>query len=260
MIVAELRGKLSSRVERSEDILTSNVFSFFKYAARRVYLRELMTCIGISPTNEELDAAEFVFWPVFDDGTEPDVVVLVGDYYLLFEAKYFAQFGEDYVVNAGQFSREVRGGEREAKNHGRYFVLVAITADYTYPKQYFAEIITKNESNYEFKWVNWQAIAGILLNVLEEYEEQAPDYFFAYDLYQLLDRKRLRGFLSFARLEGVYPHGSPDSVFFSSQSAKYSGDFIGFRHALRGLSHVEQRADHIFFNNAPEDAAINWTE
>lgn len=44
MIAAELRGKLSPSVERMEDVLTSNVFSFLKYTNRsicfRTYLKE----------------------------------------------------------------------------------------------------------------------------------------------------------------------------------------------------------------------------
>ncbi len=46
MYLAELHGKLSSNVERKEDILTSNVFSFFKYSNRKVYLKELMKLLG----------------------------------------------------------------------------------------------------------------------------------------------------------------------------------------------------------------------
>jgi len=46
MYLAELHGKLSQRIERMEDILTSNVFSFFKYSTREIflkgYLNELM--------------------------------------------------------------------------------------------------------------------------------------------------------------------------------------------------------------------------
>ncbi len=46
MYLAELHGKLSQRIERMENILTSNVFSFFKYSTREIflkgYLNELM--------------------------------------------------------------------------------------------------------------------------------------------------------------------------------------------------------------------------
>jgi hypothetical protein len=40
MYIAELKGKLSLTDERKEDILTSNVFSFFKYSTRKVFLKD----------------------------------------------------------------------------------------------------------------------------------------------------------------------------------------------------------------------------
>jgi len=39
MYLAEICGKLSSKVEGIEDILTSNVFSFFKYSKRTIFLK-----------------------------------------------------------------------------------------------------------------------------------------------------------------------------------------------------------------------------
>ena len=57
MYLAELRGKLSSSQERSEDILTSNVFCFFKYAERSVYLKRFLSLVGVGLTDEELERA-----------------------------------------------------------------------------------------------------------------------------------------------------------------------------------------------------------
>ena len=37
MYLAELHGKLSSKVQKMEDVLTSNVFSFLKYSEREVF-------------------------------------------------------------------------------------------------------------------------------------------------------------------------------------------------------------------------------
>ena len=42
MYLAEIHGKLSAKLERKEDILTSNVFSFFKYSNRSKYLMSLI--------------------------------------------------------------------------------------------------------------------------------------------------------------------------------------------------------------------------
>jgi len=87
MYLAELHGKLSSSVERQEDILTSNVFSFFKYSNREIFLKEFLSRSGCHVTSEEANKAEFIFWPRFEENTEPDLVIIVGKYYLLIEAK-----------------------------------------------------------------------------------------------------------------------------------------------------------------------------
>jgi len=86
MYLAELRGKLSSRVERMEDVLTSNVFSFFKYSSRTIFLKRYLNDLGFKVSDQDAEKAEFRFWPVFEDGTEPDLIIIVGDYYLLIEA------------------------------------------------------------------------------------------------------------------------------------------------------------------------------
>lgn len=87
MYIAELKGKIPADVEKMEDILTSNVFSFFKYSRRNIYLKIFLSKLGIIVTDNELNEAEFIFWPTYDDGTEPDVVIIVSEYYLLFESK-----------------------------------------------------------------------------------------------------------------------------------------------------------------------------
>jgi hypothetical protein len=42
MYLAELKGKLPLEARKSEDVLTSNVFSFLKYSERTVFLKSLM--------------------------------------------------------------------------------------------------------------------------------------------------------------------------------------------------------------------------
>lgn len=42
MYQAELNGKLPFRICRMEDILTSNVFSFFKYSNRSIFLKKFL--------------------------------------------------------------------------------------------------------------------------------------------------------------------------------------------------------------------------
>jgi len=119
MYLAELRGKLSDRIEKKEDILTSNVFSFFKYANRKAYLKSFLQNNGYRVSVEDSQNAQFIFWPNYDDRTEPDVVLIVGEHYILVEAKYRSDFGEETEFNRAQLIREIEGGQLEAKNLGK---------------------------------------------------------------------------------------------------------------------------------------------
>ncbi len=230
MYMAELRGKVSRKIENSEDILTSNVFSFLKYSNRLVYLKKFLRVLDIDASDGDLIDAEFLFWPRYDDGTEPDIVILIGPHYLLFEAKYFSPVAEENNCKAGQLVREFKQGISEAKNLGLAFRLVAITADSCSPDEILSDIPAIYRSSVD--WVNWQTLAGILLNTLEEDGENASDQLFSEDLYDLLDRKHLRGFLSFNRLEGKHQSRAKDTLFFSAATATHRGGFIGFLNSL----------------------------
>src|ERR1035437_6951913 len=91
MMLAELHGKIPSRIEHKEDILTSNVFSFFKYSNRK-YLKDYFSSLCIAVPLEDAEKAEFLFWPCYEDKTEPDLVIICGDYYILIEAKLYSDF------------------------------------------------------------------------------------------------------------------------------------------------------------------------
>jgi len=195
MYQAELRGKLSSRIERMEDILTSNVFSFFKYATREIFLKGYLGELGFDVSDKEAKEAEFIFWPHFEENTEPDLVIIVGDYYLLIEAKYFSEFGGETEKTEAQLIREINGGKRDAKNYNKLFNLIAITADYYYKENKFDVI--PSEFRGHFKWTNWQSVAAFLNNILQTRADISPqEHAFALDLYDLLDKKNLRGFQS----------------------------------------------------------------
>jgi len=193
MYLAELRGKLSSRIEGMEDILTSNAFSFFKYSSREIFLKEYLRILDFNISTQEAKEAEFKFWPRFEDNTEPDLVLIVGKYYLLIEAKYFSEFGGETKKSKSQLLRELENGGLEAKTLDKDFRLIAITADYYYKANKFKLIPASFD--HRFKWTNWQKIALLLNTVLESniaIKEQERE--FALDLYNLLDRKNLRDF------------------------------------------------------------------
>ena len=245
MVLAELHGKLSRNTERMEDILTSNVFSFFKYARRDIFLkRYLENLLGAHFTVGELDAADFVFWPSYEDGTEPDLVMVVGSYYLLFEAKYFSDFGKETPERKDQITREIEGGSIEAKRLGKRFEFVAVTADSVFRKEKFSNL-TKDLSE-RFRWTNWQAVASLLEGVLAGQLGLKPhELCHAQDLLNLLDRKNLRSFGGFT-LEGHFTRY--DQIFFDADSASYRGSFIGFQEALGGCTRITPAPQPIFFH------------
>jgi hypothetical protein len=248
MVLAELHGKLSRNVERMEDILTSNVFSFFKYACRDIFLkRYLEDLLDTRFKVNELNVADFVFWPSYEDGTEPDLVMVVGPYYLLFEAKYFSDFGKETPERKDQITREIEGGSIEAKRLGKRFEFVAVTADSVFRKEKFSHLT--GDLPERFHWTNWQAVASLLEEILAGQNGLAPhELCHAQDLLDLLDRKNLRSFRGFT-LEGQFTRY--DRIFFDADSASYRGSFIGFQEALGGITRIDPAPQPIFFQNAP---------
>lgn len=239
MYVAEIRGKLSSRLEHMEDILTSNVFSFFKYADRKTYFYPFLKDLGFEVSEKEVDEAKFIFWPCYEDKTEPDVVIIVGSYYILFEAKYFSDFGED------QLRREATGGSLAAKNLGKQFYLCTITADYSAPKEKFHDI----RKFVNLKWVNWQEITLFLEKKLKK---ELPDQIFAEDLYLLLKKKNLRMFDGFSNLLRRKRFRESRFSFFDYILAKHRGEFIGFLEAFSYWKKKIEKHKTIFFDTKRE--------
>ena len=247
MYLAELRGKLSQKFERMEDVLTSNVFSFFKYSTREVFLKAFLNELGFDVSSEEAREAEFIFWPRFEDNTEPDLLIVVGRYYLLVEAKYFSDFAGETQKTKAQLLREIEGGKLDAKNYDKGFNLIAITADHYRKEDKFRvvpEDVTPN-----FKWINWQSISAFLYNILEsDVGIRKEELSFARDLYDLLDKKNLRDFQGIRIIPTTSTHlNRYDVVFFNSSTAQFRGDFIGFERSLSFDTKITPLSERIFF-------------
>ncbi|MGB6369574.1 MAG: hypothetical protein WBF68_00865 [Atribacterota bacterium] len=246
MYLAELSGKLSSRVERMEDVLTSNVFSFFKYSSRDIFLKKYLNELGFNVSDREAEEAEFRFWPVFEDGTEPDLVIMAGNYYLLIEAKYFSEFSEGKEKSASQLLREIKNGKLEAKNYNKKFKLVAITADYFFKKYKFKVILPDFQAH--FKWTNWQLVSSFLDNILSSNPNiKGSERDFCLDLYNLLDKKHLRSFQNITYNGSLLKDYS--SIFFNAKTAKLRGDFIGFVESLSLDKRLEPVRKAVFFSS-----------
>lgn len=245
MYIAELKGKIPSNLEKMEDLLTSNVFSFFKYSKREIFLKILLDKLQVKVTRNELNNAEFIFWPSYEDNTEPDLVIIVGDYYLLFESKYFSDFAKETPKTQKQIIREANGGLNESKLLNKNFIYIAITADYNKKPEKFKEI---EKPDINFKWINWQSISEILLNLIEKEGNKLPDYLFAIDLYNLLDKKKLRSFRSFHELNFNPIEKKKGNLFFSPETALFRGVFIGFNKSFLDFLAIAKPPKTIFFN------------
>ena len=249
---AELRGKLPSAICRMEDVLTSNVFSFFKYASRVIFLKRYLESINIQVTEEEAKDATFHFWPTYADNTEPDLVIIVGDFYLLFEAKYFSGFGSKTDKIEAQLVRQINGGILEASTYKKKFLLIAITADHVYRPSIIDDI--PEEVHHHLVWTNWQNVAAMLnISLNSNTKLKNSERLFAEDLYLLLDKKHLRDFQGTDVIKNYLPElNSYSNVFFQAEKAKYRGDFFGFSSNFIVEEPIRQH-DAIFYHEQQTD-------
>ena len=245
MYIAELKGKIPSSLNNMEDILTSNVFSFFKYSDRKVFLKLFLELLGFDIDNPELEKAEFIFWPTFEDGTEPDLLILVGKYYLLFEAKLYSGFGDSEDEQRKQLVREAKWGLNNAERLEKNFFLIVITNDY-----FFKEEKYKCLKNYKIylKWINWQRVTELLLSLIEKNGINLKNYDFAEDLYGLLEKKNLRAFRAFDKITDNRLSKLSDSIFFSKEKSRFVKDFEGFKRAFSGFKEIGTCPNRIFYN------------
>ena len=248
MYIAELQGKFTPSEERKEDILTSDVFSFFKYAKREVFLYQLLKYLQLEIVKSDTVKAEFIFWPSYEDGTQPDLIILVGKYYLLIEAKFSSGFGRSTDSIRHQLIREIEGGKLEAQNLNKEFHIIAVTAHYTKHHFYYDN---PEFSNYKIFWLNWHRIALLIYETLSRSKSlDIETICFAEDLYKLLAKKKLRNFAGIEILGDINHIAlSPKQLFFNAATAQYRGDFLGFMDALRELSKMHQVSKFIFFNS-----------
>ena len=248
MYLAELHGKLSGANENREDILTSNVFSFFKYTDREVFLYPLLKNFASDIMPEDAQDAEFVFWPQYEDGTEPDLVLIAGRYYFLIEAKYHSGFGQASETVQHQLIREVQNGRYQAHNLDKVFKLVAVSSHYVLSPDLYKEV--PPDALDDFIWISWGRIALLLEKILESDPPLSPETrLFANDLHALLLRKNLRMYAG-QQFLFTYPfiQSIDEILFFDAQTAEYRGDFFGFLNTLKSQPKVDQFSEPIFYS------------
>lgn len=230
-----------------EDVLTSNIFGFFKYADRSMFLKNfLQQKIRLEISDKDANEAEFIFWPTYLDGTEPDVVIIAGNHYVLVEAKYFSDFGKEANEKKAQLFREIEGGQLEAENLKKEFLLLAVTADYLYKPDKYNDL----PPGTNYFWINWQAITDFIeVTITGKVVENCA---FAMDLYDLLLKKNLRAFYGYSKVGLINLKIVNDKIFYDYENASYRGAFIGFINALDKSSKIRTvTAKSIFFNKGP---------
>jgi hypothetical protein len=239
MYLAEIHGKLSRENENKEDILTSNVFSFFKYSDRRTFFYPFLQLLKLNVDKEDAKNASFTFWPTFEDGTEPDLVIKAGKYYILVEAKYHSGFGQEVGDRSHQLVREVKGGADEANTLGLTFIIVTVTSDHYQRPEDFKEYPFEFRDN--LRWINWQTIALMIYQILQEHPIVSNEtLLFAQDLYDLFLKKDLRNFEGIKVLETVPKLLSLEEIiFFRKSTSRYIRDFIGFEESLKNFQELK---------------------
>lgn len=198
--------------------------------------------------HSEASKAEFHFWPAFDDHTEPDLVIIVGQYYLLFEAKYHSGFGQATGERKHQIAREVQGGKRQALNLGKEFKIIAVTAYYSDKPEIKRDI--PPEYRGDLIWTNWQSIAFLVdQQVAKNPGLSSETRLFANDLYELLVRKKLRNFEGLKVLSALPPALRPKSeaIFFEAKTASHRGAFLGFTTVLADAKRIHSMPGSIFW-------------
>ena len=233
MIIAELNGKIPSKLNDKEDILTSNGFSFFKYSDRLLF-KDYLSELGIKVTLNESENTEFIFWPCYEDGTEPDLVVICGKYYLLFEAKFYSDFSPETTTIASQIEREISMGKMTADNINKEFIYIVITAEYYKDRKKYLEYENRD---FKFIWTNWQFISSFIDRKLES-ENLQQNREFANDLFSLLVKKRLRSFEGITNIKIQNEIELSDNIFYNVNTSKFKGEFSGFAMNLQGFEKI----------------------
>lgn len=247
MYLAEIHGKLSTENENREDILTSNVFSFLKYADRSLFLRQFLALLGLKVSIDDVLHTEFRFWPSFTDGTQPDLLIITGPYYLLIEAKYHSGFGKATPIKKHQLVREIEGGAFEAATLDKKFKILIVTADYYFKPEIYKDIPSHHSD--DLIWINWQKIAFLIFGILDQNPVISLETkLFAEDLYRLLLKKNLRNFEGGKVLSQVSNlKNFRDNIFFQAITARYRGDFLGFLPVMEAFPGISPPEITLFF-------------
>jgi len=115
-------------------------------------------------------------------------------------------------------------GQLTAKNLDKEFVYIALTAEYYKNKLKYSKY---ENSGFPFIWSNWQTIASFINDKLET-ESLERDKEFAFDLFSLLVKKRLRSFTGLVNINSNIQKRFFKTIFYNVKTSKFKGEFSGF--------------------------------
>jgi len=226
MLLAQLHRKIPVQFEGMEDVLTSSVFSLFKYLPgeiARSYLAEWARIPSLSgplqvdvwprfPTPPGFQRpgglAEEDEDPVMRGDTEPDVLITTREWVILIEAKYRSPLDKHF----DQLGREFAVGHQLAKETGRRLRLVVLTGHTLQPLPGGVDLVTGLRSalsaasgslgetasdmiggaRESLHWTNWQQLYTILAKASCDRDTSNSTRLLLADLCDLLELRGLK--------------------------------------------------------------------
>ncbi|MEW9052069.1 MAG: hypothetical protein AB2392_13000 [Neobacillus sp.] len=221
MLAAELKGKIPSALQNSEDVLTSSVIGLFKYLSSPKYVQTVLeACVNVN--GEELKfqssikEAEFLFWPRLEC-SEPDVLIKVKDEFsndivIGIEAKYWSDksSNEDQSVELherknsqrDQLAREIEDLHKGSTlqyldiKHVYEIKMIYLTNHTFIPREKMLESL-RHVQGVDFPkdqlyWLSWREIHNVVAR-LKEFDT-LQDQYLVTDLKWLLEKKGLQSF------------------------------------------------------------------
>lgn len=250
MLIAEMKGKIPSKLRHSEDLLTSSIIGMFPYLSSSTYIESVLeSSINVKGAQLLFESpiidCQYEFWPRLDN-SEPDVLLRLTDasdheYLICIEAKYWSDKSseEDTTIEEeerknwqrDQLAREIEDMHTETcynlmkVNHDKLkkILLVYLTNDtYLHFKEIKESVQFVRDIDFSIEniyWLSWKQIYNIVHNLIDFHTKQ--DVRLINSLKELLRKKGLVGFNGFR--QGLQPVFQYDSKY---QSEVTSKDYI----------------------------------
>lgn len=221
-----MKGKIPSKLQNSEDLLTSSVIGTFQYLSSSTYIQSVLeSSVNVNGNHLLFDSAikecMYEFWPRLDN-SEPDVLLRLTDesnqeYLLCIEAKYWSDKSseEDTTTDIDerqnwqrdQLAREIEDMHtivchklmKVNQEKLKKYMLVYLTNDtYLHFKELKESIkFVKNIDfpNNHLYWLSWKQIFSVI-NSIKDFQTK-QDAILLTDLKRLLKKKGLVSFNGF---------------------------------------------------------------